>query len=60
MPFRPVFIAIVIGFALVVSAFLINRQRPKADQGQPSAALVKASGKCAACHYQQECSVVRE
>jgi len=60
MPFRPVFIAIVIGFALVVSAFLINRQRPKADQGQPSAALVKASGKCAACHYQQQYSVVHE
>ncbi|HSM79409.1 MAG TPA: multiheme c-type cytochrome [Bryobacteraceae bacterium] len=60
MPFRPVFIAIVIGFALVVSAFLINRQRPKADQRQPSAALVKASGKCAACHYQQQYSVVHE
>lgn len=28
MSFRSVFIAIVIGFALIVSAFMINRRRP--------------------------------
>jgi len=58
--FRSVFIAIVIGFALIIGAFLLNRQRPKIETEQPSAALVKASGKCAECHYRQQYSVVHE
>lgn len=60
MQFRSVFIAIVIGFALIIGAFLLNRQRPKIETEQPSAALVKASGKCAECHYRQQYSVVHE
>jgi hypothetical protein len=31
MSFRSVFLAIVIGFALIVVAFLINRQRPNVE-----------------------------
>ena len=50
MKFRNVFIALVIGTALVVSAFLINAQRPRIVVEQPSADFVKASGKCAECH----------
>jgi hypothetical protein len=58
--FRPIFIAVVIGFALIVSAFLVNRARPPAEVRQPSASLVRASGKCAECHVQQQYSVVHE
>jgi len=60
MSFRSVFISVVIAFALIVSAFLINRQRPRGETGQPNAALVEASGKCAECHYNQQYSVVHE
>jgi hypothetical protein len=58
--FRPVFIAVVIAFALIVSAFLVNRSRPRVETEQPSAAFVQASGKCAECHIQQQYSVVHE
>jgi len=60
MSFRPIFIAVVIAFGLIVSAFLINRARPRAEIDQPSAAFVRASGKCAECHLQQQYSVVHE
>jgi len=60
MSFRAVFIAVVIAFALVLSAFLINRARPKVETEQPSAALVRATGKCAECHARTQYSVVHE
>jgi hypothetical protein len=60
MSFRPVFIAVVIGFALVVGAFLINRARPRVESQQPSAEFARATGKCAECHTQQQYSVVHE
>jgi len=60
MSFRPVFIAVVVSFGLVISAFLINRARPRVEVDQPSAAFVRASGKCAECHTRQQYSVVHE
>src|SRR5262245_61579619 len=60
MSFRSVFIAIVIGFALIVAAFMINRQRPKVETDQPNASLVRATGKCAECNLRQQYSVVHE
>ena len=60
MSFRPVFIAVVIAFALVVGAFLINRARPRVEIEQPSASSVRATGKCAECHTAQQYSVVHE
>src|SRR5215471_8690741 len=60
MSFRPVFIAVVIAFGLIVSAFLINRARPRVETDQPSADFVRASGKCAECHTRQQYSVVHE
>lgn len=60
MSFRPVFIAVVVAFALIVSAFLINRARPRVETEQPSADFVRASGKCAECHTQQQYSIVHE
>src|SRR5690349_18396878 len=58
--FPAVFAAIVLGFALTISAFLVNRARPGAESAQPDAALVRASGKCAECHYRLQYSVVHE
>ena len=60
MSFRSVFIAVVIAFALILSAFLINRARPKAETDQPGADFVRASGKCAECHSRLQYSVVHE
>ncbi len=60
MSFRAVFIAIVIGTALLVAAFLVNRQRPRAVTDQPTAALIRASGRCAECHANQHYSIVHE
>jgi hydroxylamine dehydrogenase len=58
--FRSVFIAVVIGFGLVIGAFLIARARPAGETSQPSAAFVKATGKCAECHKRMHYSVVHE
>jgi mono/diheme cytochrome c family protein len=60
MSFRSVFLAVVIAFALVLGAFLINRARPANETGQPSADLVRATGKCAECHARTQYSVVHE
>lgn len=60
MSFRPVFVAVVIAFGLIVSAFLLNRARPRVETEQPSSQFVRASGKCAECHVQQQYSVVHE
>jgi nitrate/TMAO reductase-like tetraheme cytochrome c subunit len=60
MSFRSVFIALVIGFGLVLAGFLINRQRPASDTSQGSAALVRATGKCAECHTEQHYAIVHE
>jgi hydroxylamine dehydrogenase len=60
MSFRAVFIAVVIAFGLIVAAFLINRARPRVETDQPSAAFVRASGKCAECHTRQQYSVIHE
>jgi len=60
MSFRPVFIAVVVATALIVSAFLVNRARPRGDVDQPSAEFVRATGKCAECHTQQQYSIVHQ
>lgn len=60
MSFRSIFIAVVIAFALIVAAFLINRARPRVETAQPTAALVRATGKCAECHAETQYSVVHE
>ncbi len=60
MSFRSIFVAVVIAFALILSAFLVNRARPKAEIQQPTADFVRASGKCAECHARTQYSVVHE
>jgi hydroxylamine dehydrogenase len=60
MSFRGVFITVLLGTALVVAAFMINARRPPRDTSQPSAALVRATGKCAECHRRETSAVVHE
>jgi hydroxylamine dehydrogenase len=60
MSFRSVFIAVTIAFALVLAAFLVNRARPRVETEQPSAQLVRATGKCAECHARTQYSIVHE
>jgi hypothetical protein len=60
MSFRSVFIALVIAFGLVLAGFLINRQRPASETSEGSAAMVRASGKCAECHTEMHYSIVHE
>jgi hydroxylamine dehydrogenase len=60
MPFRSVFVAVVIGTALVVAAMVINARRPPVERDQPSQALVEASGKCAGCHLRETAAIVRQ
>ena len=60
MSFRSVFIALVIGFGLVLAGFLVNRQRPAIETSQPSPDLVRATGKCAECHTTRHYSIVHE
>jgi len=58
--FRSVFLATVIAFSLVLAAFLVNRNRPKTETDQPTADLIRATGKCAECHVRTQYSVVHE
>lgn len=60
MSFRSVFVAVVIAFALILSAFLVNRRRPSVETTQPTADFVRASGKCAECHARMQYSIVHE
>lgn len=60
MSFRSVFVALVIGFGLVLAGFLVNAQRPRVETGQPGADFVRGSGKCAECHTRQQHSIVHE
>jgi hydroxylamine dehydrogenase len=60
MSFRSVFIALAIAGALVVAAAALHSRRPSAVVDQPTASLVRASGKCAGCHTNQHYSVVHE
>ena len=58
--FAGVFIAIIIGAALVVAAFLINSRRPGVETAQPTAANVRAVGKCGECHSRETPAIVHE
>ncbi len=58
--FRGVFVAVFLGTALVVAGFLIHERRPSHEIDQPSAALVRASGKCAECHRRETSAIVHE
>src|SRR5688572_6419710 len=58
--FRSILTAVVLGTALVVGAFLVNRQRPAVERNQPTAALVEATGKCAECHRRETSAIIAQ
>src|SRR5512140_3799569 len=58
--FKSVFIAVVLGTAIVVAALLINARRPAVETAQPSADLVRAAGKCAECHERETSAIVHQ
>jgi hydroxylamine dehydrogenase len=60
MSFRGVLITVFLGTALIVAAFMINAKRPHSEVAQPTAALVRATGKCAECHRRETSAVVHE
>jgi hydroxylamine dehydrogenase len=58
--FRSIVLAVVVGTALLVGAFLINAERPTVEVDQPSPELVVATGKCASCHREETAAIVAE
>ncbi len=60
MAYRSVFLAVLLGTAMIVAALLINRARPSFEVNQPTISLVRASGKCAECHRRETAAVVHE
>ncbi len=60
MPFRSVFIALVLGTALIIAALLVHARRPGVERNEPTAALAEATGKCAECHRRETPAIVVE
>ena len=60
MTFKSVFISIFIGTSMIVAALVINTKRPAGDTSRPSAALVRATGKCAECHSRETSAIVHQ
>jgi hypothetical protein len=60
MPFKNIFIAVTLGAALIIAALILNARRSPAERNQPSADLVRASGKCAECHERETSAIIRE
>lgn len=60
MSFRSIFIAVFLGTALIAAALIVNSRRPAVETEQPSAALVRATGKCAECHRRETEAMVVE
>jgi len=58
--FKSVFIALVLGTSAIVVALLVNARRPAVEVDQPSADLVRATGKCAECHREETSAVVQQ
>jgi hypothetical protein len=58
--FTAVFIAVVIAAALLVAGFMLHARRPRTDLDEPSAAGIRASGKCAECHVRETPAIVHE
>jgi len=56
--FRSIFLAVVIAGGLVIAAFFLSARRPAVETNQPTAELVKATGKCASCHRQETPAIV--
>lgn len=60
MSFRGVFVAVFLGSALIVAAFVVNSKRPTSEVSRATPAMVKATGRCAQCHEHETGAVVHE
>ncbi len=60
MSFRSVFVAVLVSTAIIAAALILNARRPAIETAQPTAGLVKASGKCAECHRNETKAMVVE
>ena len=60
IPFKTIFISVVIGTLMLAVAVLINVKRPASDIEQPTAEFVRATGKCASCHLRETAAVVHQ
>ena len=60
MKFAGVFIAVIIGTALIAAAMIINSFRPAVVSRQPTPEFIRATGKCAECHSRTQYSIVHE
>jgi len=60
MSFRGLFIAVMLSAAMIVSAFMIQAQRPRLEVARQTAALVRATGRCADCHRKETSAVIHE
>ncbi len=60
MTFKAVFISIFIGTSMIVAALVINAKRPAGDTSRPTAALVRATGKCAECHSRETSAIIHQ
>lgn len=60
MSFRGLFIAVMLSTAMIVSAFMIQSQRPRQEVARQSPALVRATGRCADCHRKETSAVIHE
>jgi hypothetical protein len=60
MSFRGVFIAVFLGTAMIVAAFVVNSRRPEVEVRRATPAMVKATGRCAQCHEHETGAVVHE
>lgn len=60
MSFRGVFIAVFLGTAMIVAAFVVNSRRPAVEVARITPAMVKATGRCAQCHEHETGAVVHE
>ncbi|MDA7951668.1 MAG: ammonia-forming cytochrome c nitrite reductase subunit c552 [Pirellulaceae bacterium] len=58
--FASVFIAIFIGTAMIASSILLTNYRPAVETNRVTAAAVRATGECAACHRHETSSVVHQ
>ena len=58
--FQTVFVAVFVGTALVVASFLLHKARPAEEVREPSAQMVKATGKCVSCHRRETGAVVHQ
>lgn len=56
--FVPVFVAVTLGAALIVGAFLLHGARPHGDLDERGGEFVEAVGDCAACHRRETPGVV--